>query len=265
MPLVQRREYRVVQSTSTKWKWWLRAKLGAKSGCWEISRLGPPHSCFMDTDSRNHQNLYKNLLAGDMEGLVKVDPAYDVKYVIERANSKYNYTISYQKAWQALKRARENVYGLGRVHVSFCPSTWVHYKDIILGPLWSGITRRGLMECSHWVAYAIVDDESYGSWKWFLDALATHVVRGIQGVCLISDRHAGILKVVDEVPAFCEPIGVHRYCLRHTSSGAHKRPDSRSQKADLSVNILYQVSWRDLNSSILSFIRYMLAPHEVPR
>ncbi|KAL8505266.1 hypothetical protein ACS0TY_016483 [Phlomoides rotata] len=43
-------------------------------------------------------------------------------------------------------------------------------------------------------------------------------IRGIQGVCLISDRHAGILKAVDEVPAFCEPIGVYRYCLRHVAS-----------------------------------------------
>ncbi|KAL8546151.1 hypothetical protein ACS0TY_006032 [Phlomoides rotata] len=68
------------------------------------------------------------------------------------------------------------------------------------------------------VAYAIMDDESYQSWKWFLDALATHVVRDIEGVCLISDMHQGILKAVDEVLAFCEPIGVHRYCLRHVAS-----------------------------------------------
>ncbi|KAL8497298.1 hypothetical protein ACS0TY_020838 [Phlomoides rotata] len=91
--------------------WWLRVKLSKKSGCWEISRLGPPHSCFMETDSRSHQDLCKNLLAGDMESLVKVDLAYDVKYVIEHAYSKYNYTILYQKAWQALKCARENMYG----------------------------------------------------------------------------------------------------------------------------------------------------------
>ncbi|KAL8479914.1 hypothetical protein ACS0TY_026744 [Phlomoides rotata] len=48
--------------------------------------------------------------------------------------------------------------------------------------------------------------------------LATHVVRDIEGVCLISDRHKGILKVVDYVPVFCELRGVHRYCLRHVAS-----------------------------------------------
>ncbi|KAL8525088.1 hypothetical protein ACS0TY_014628 [Phlomoides rotata] len=56
-----------------------------------------------------------------MESLVQVDPAYDVKYVIEHANSKYNYTISYQKAWQALKRARENVYGTWESSCQFLP------------------------------------------------------------------------------------------------------------------------------------------------
>ncbi|KAL8527905.1 hypothetical protein ACS0TY_005641 [Phlomoides rotata] len=59
--------------------------------------------------------------AGDMKGLVKVDPAYDVKYVIEHADSKYNYTITYQKVWQALKRARENVYGTWESSCQFLP------------------------------------------------------------------------------------------------------------------------------------------------
>ncbi|KAL8536067.1 hypothetical protein ACS0TY_011630 [Phlomoides rotata] len=68
----------------------------------------------MDTDSRSHQNLCKNLLASDMD-------TCDVKYVIEHANSKYNYTISYQKAWQALKRARKNVYGTWESSYQFLP------------------------------------------------------------------------------------------------------------------------------------------------
>ncbi|KAL8496004.1 hypothetical protein ACS0TY_019937 [Phlomoides rotata] len=38
--------------------------------------------------------------------------------------------------------------------------------------------------------------------------LATHVVRDMEGVCLISERHK----------AFCEPRGVHRYFLRHVAS-----------------------------------------------
>ncbi|KAL8479642.1 hypothetical protein ACS0TY_026518 [Phlomoides rotata] len=33
-----------------------------------------------------------------------------------------------------------------------------------------------------------------------------------------NDRHVGILKAVEEVPAFCEPIGFYRYCLRYVAS-----------------------------------------------
>ncbi|KAL0375169.1 UNVERIFIED_CONTAM: hypothetical protein Sradi_3432600 [Sesamum radiatum] len=68
------------------------------------------------------------------------------------------------------------------------------------------------------LAFAIVDDESYASWKWFLQQLSRHVIRGRRGVCLISDRHAGIIKAVNESSEFVPPNGVHRYCLRHVCS-----------------------------------------------
>ncbi|KAL0413744.1 UNVERIFIED_CONTAM: hypothetical protein Sradi_1576100 [Sesamum radiatum] len=60
------------------------------------------------------------------------------------------------------------------------------------------------------LAFAIVDDESYASWKWFLQQLSRHVIRGRRGVCLISDRHAGIIKAVNESSEFVPPNGVHR-------------------------------------------------------
>ncbi|KAL8514085.1 hypothetical protein ACS0TY_013266 [Phlomoides rotata] len=48
------------------------------------------------------------------------------------------------------------------------------------------------------VAYATIDDEIFRSWHWlFLSMLATHDVRDMEGVCLISDRHKGILKAVE--------------------------------------------------------------------
>ncbi|KAL8487227.1 hypothetical protein ACS0TY_023774 [Phlomoides rotata] len=71
-----------------------------------------------------------------MVSLVQVDPAYDVKYVIEHVDSKYNYTISYQKAMEALKCARENYLPkyMGTLQI-YTPRTimgWRH-KDAING------------------------------------------------------------------------------------------------------------------------------------
>ncbi|KAL0431136.1 UNVERIFIED_CONTAM: hypothetical protein Sradi_0739600 [Sesamum radiatum] len=48
------------------------------------------------------------------------------------------------------------------------------------------------------LAFAIVDDESTSSWKWFLTLLSRHVIRGRRGVCLISDRHPGIIKAINK-------------------------------------------------------------------
>ena len=64
------------------------------------------------------------------------------------------------------------------------------------------------------LAFAIVENESYNSWHWFLSNLKKHVVKESEGICLISDRHIGILKVVGEQGSpWLEPRGYHRYCL----------------------------------------------------
>ncbi|KAI3796028.1 hypothetical protein L1987_38689 [Smallanthus sonchifolius] len=66
------------------------------------------------------------------------------------------------------------------------------------------------------LAFAIVENESYASWHWFLSHVKKHVVKDSEGICLISDRHSGILKAVNEQGSpWSEPRGFHRYCLRH--------------------------------------------------
>src|SRR5438552_5359115 len=43
------------------------------------------------------------------------------------------------------------------------------------------------------IAFAYVDSENNDSWLWFLTLIKTRVVGHRQRVCVISDRHAGIL------------------------------------------------------------------------
>ena len=62
------------------------------------------------------------------------------------------------------------------------------------------------------LAFGIVENESYDSWNWFLSHIKSHVVKERHGICLISDRHVGILKVVNEHGSpWLEPRGFHRY------------------------------------------------------
>nr|KAJ0225671.1 hypothetical protein LSAT_V11C100032430 [Lactuca sativa] len=61
-----------------------------------------------------------------------------------------------------------------------------------------------------------VMNESYSSWHWFLNHVKKNVVKEQEGICLISDCHSRILKVVNERGSpWLEPYSIHRYCLRH--------------------------------------------------
>ena len=71
------------------------------------------------------------------------------------------------------------------------------------------------------IAFAFVENENTESWYWFLECLKNHVVAGRPNVCLISDRHAGLLAAIrqlQEGSTFSPPIWpdvVSRWCVRH--------------------------------------------------
>ncbi|XP_073271468.1 uncharacterized protein [Primulina huaijiensis] len=63
------------------------------------------------------------------------------------------------------------------------------------------------------LAFAIVEEETTDSWKWFLENLGRHVVRGQNGICLISDRHKGIVGATEVLPYFQHPY--EKWSLAH--------------------------------------------------
>ena len=86
------------------------------------------------------------------------------------------------------------------------------------------------------LAYAIVNEETTGSWSWFLFRFRTYVAQDRNGICLISnrnwlrtyvaqdrngirlisDRHLGILNAIaDESIGWSPSRAYHRYYLRH--------------------------------------------------
>ncbi|KAL0302216.1 UNVERIFIED_CONTAM: hypothetical protein Sangu_3112500 [Sesamum angustifolium] len=200
-----RREFRVVESKPKLWKvvckydeatgcnWMLRAGFKAKMELFKITKYVGPHMCLMNEISIDHHNLGKSMIATHLLGMVRQDPAYDIKYVQQNVKDRFGFDISYHKAWHALKAAREEVYG-----------TW---ESSVL-PL----------------AFALVDEESLESWRWFMDMLAKHLMLGDDDrICLISDRHSGIISAINFVPAFQFPRGVHHFCLRHICSNFNKK------------------------------------------
>ncbi|GFZ19033.1 hypothetical protein Acr_27g0007720 [Actinidia rufa] len=68
------------------------------------------------------------------------------------------------------------------------------------------------------LAFALVESENYRDWSWFIHNVRHLIVPGMEGVTLISDRHAAIISAVKhewETARLGQPIGIHRYCLRH--------------------------------------------------
>ncbi|KAL0389060.1 UNVERIFIED_CONTAM: hypothetical protein Scaly_0263100 [Sesamum calycinum] len=197
-----RREYYVTESSKTKWK--VLCKHSTEGS---------------GVDGRAY-------IASLHLGHVKCNPSYGIKHVIQNVKDQTGYDVPYQKAWYSLKMAREIVYGtwessvqklpayLGAIQ-KYNPGTIVEWKH--KGFQASTAAMDGNQQVLP-LAFAVVDEETYPSWKWFLQQLSRHVIRGRRGMCLISDRHGGLIKAVREGPDFVSPHGVHRYCLRHVCS-----------------------------------------------
>ncbi|XP_027071759.1 uncharacterized protein [Coffea arabica] len=68
------------------------------------------------------------------------------------------------------------------------------------------------------IAYAIVDEETISSWSWFMEQLRYNVALDRHPICVIFDRHNGIIYTMTHVDYWEEPLAYHRFCLRHVSS-----------------------------------------------
>ena len=71
------------------------------------------------------------------------------------------------------------------------------------------------------IAFAFVENENLDNWYWFLERVKVHVVAARPDVCLISDRHAGLLQAILKLQGgtgTTPPIWPdvrNRWCVRH--------------------------------------------------
>ena len=65
------------------------------------------------------------------------------------------------------------------------------------------------------VAFALVPSEHDDNWEWFMDHVRTMVISPKREVCIISNRHHGILKAIEvDIPGY--PKLQHHWCMRHS-------------------------------------------------
>ena len=79
------------------------------------------------------------------------------------------------------------------------------------------------------ITFAFVESENTESWYWFLERVKWHVVAERPGVCLISDRHSGLLAAIEGMqkgsnrgPAIWPDVR-NRWCIRHMGVNFYER------------------------------------------
>ena len=72
------------------------------------------------------------------------------------------------------------------------------------------------------IAFALAEGENVESWSWFMALLRIQVLGPSRTICLISDRHVGLLRAAEEEIEGCPPL-VHRWCMRHFAANFWRR------------------------------------------
>ena len=68
------------------------------------------------------------------------------------------------------------------------------------------------------LTFAITEGENFDSWGWFLACIRNKVTQQT-GICVISDRHPGIMAIVsDPHLGWVEPYVYHTICMHHLAS-----------------------------------------------
>ena len=72
------------------------------------------------------------------------------------------------------------------------------------------------------MAFALTEGENNESWSWFMQLLRVQVFGPSRTICLISDRHLGLLNAAAEHIDGFPPL-VHRWCMRHFAANFWRR------------------------------------------
>ncbi|KAL9669021.1 hypothetical protein QQ045_006562 [Rhodiola kirilowii] len=79
------------------------------------------------------------------------------------------------------------------------------------------------------LGYALVESENIDSWRWFMTCIRNDITHR-EGLCIISDRHAGIMRVMEE-DDWKPPNAYHRICIRHFASNFNTKAKCLAKKA----------------------------------
>ncbi|XP_047259565.1 uncharacterized protein LOC124892273 [Capsicum annuum] len=174
-----------------------------------------------------HVNLNIEMIAIVLVPYIEETPRYPIKECQISVLNKYRKTISFVDEWRFKHHKGVNECIFNYVFWTFksrvdgfryfrpvisIDGTHVYGKYDIKLLITVGTDGNGSIFP---LAFAIAANESLDTRTKFLSDLHQHVVRGREGIMLISDRHHKILRSVSTEHNWQASFAYHRYCLRH--------------------------------------------------
>ncbi|XP_057723442.1 uncharacterized protein LOC130939349 [Arachis stenosperma] len=197
--------------------WLIRACSIRKKGCWKIRRYNGRHTCTTRVISQDHSKLDSDTVVEAIRPLVETDPSIKVKTIIAEVQSRFNYTISYRKAWLTKQKSIAKVFGDWEESYQALP-WWLSVMVQKMHGYTSGRCCIGWKpeHCAY--RFCLVEGETADAWHFFLRNLRMHVVRK-DGVGMISDRHESIRAAVNHSGGDWQPQKAWwMFCIRHIGS-----------------------------------------------
>ncbi|RVX00532.1 hypothetical protein CK203_036969 [Vitis vinifera] len=254
--LSQHQEYVVVSSTTkllvlrckkaeqSQCPWKLRAMVVKGTTSFAINKYNGPHKCVNPCLNRDHQQLDSNLIAAHIQGMIKAQFTLSVAAIQASIVEKFGYQISYKKASKAKLKALTNLFGDFYKSYAELPHFFIALEQANPGCVVISKTFPGIMENTEifqrvfWTfqpsiegfkhcrpVLSIDGTHLYGKYKGTLmiamgcDGNNQTRVTNRRKLCVISDRHPGIMAAMSDVHlGWSEPYAYHRVCMRHLAS-----------------------------------------------
>ncbi|WVZ83209.1 hypothetical protein U9M48_030379 [Paspalum notatum var. saurae] len=286
-----KKEFKVVKSTQSVYDvccvsegcpWRLHAYKGIMKTHWKVSII-TEHTCYNREVPKYNRNLTAALVANEMYGRILDAPHFEPKQIIREMELQHQYTISYAKAYRAKQKVFEMRFGtyedsydnLPRMLATIAQRNPGTYYDVMHFPNPEGGKYKGTILTAIGVdgnnqvlpvAFAFVENENVDSWYWFLERVKTNVVSSRSNVCLISDRHSGILDAIEKLKhgnGASPPLwpDVHsRWCMRHLAANFYDHFKNKDLQ-DLFKSLCSQNQQRKFNA-IWKLLDELTAKHQ---
>ncbi|BAH91629.1 Os02g0285700 [Oryza sativa Japonica Group] len=235
--------------------WEYKENEGKWNDYWKVS-IVTKHQCYLQGVEKYHRNITSAFVASEMYSSVVGNIGFEPKSIISHIENKFKYTISYAKAWRAKQKIIEMRYGTFEASYDNLPSLLAtiaqrnnstYYdlhtftsaddrtKSVLQRAFFSlGACINAFVHCRSVLCIDgtfLTESENTESWYWFLERVHIAVARMRPNVCLIHDRHAGMLRAIDYLQNGWDEKGLpakwpdvrSRWCMRHMGANFYKQ------------------------------------------